>query len=155
MLIHVAGYTNDVGGTRHPEMWFVRNLNMKRSGEYTDGGRFKVREDFWRRDYRNWVAAGRTGVEPIQQHYFNGFDAGRVAYNAILQTLSGFFEQVWAHPAWEFRRPQTLDELASFVRLDMHSVVTLFASSDYPVAVIGGRVQLRRIKPPPRAVTLS
>jgi hypothetical protein len=155
-LIHIAGYADDADGTRHPEMWFVRNLGMEPTGEYSrNGGPFVVTEDFWARDYRDWVAAKPAGADSIQQHYFNGYSDGRIAYHALMQTLWQFYQQVWARPGWEFRRPRTLSELASFVRLEMHSVVTIFGSSDYPVPVIGGRVQLRRIKPPARAVVLS
>jgi hypothetical protein len=153
MMVQIAGYT-EADGARHPEMWFVRNLDMESTGEYSDGGVFKISEDFWGRDYPKWLGAKPTGADPVQQYYFNGYSEGRIAYYALSQTFRSFYQQVWNHPGWHFRPPQTLEQLASFVRLEISSVVTIFGSSDYPTPPIGGEVQLEAFAPPTGAITL-
>ena len=154
-LIHVAGYVHDNAGA-HPEMWFIRNVEGidERTGEYVGlGSNFQVTEDFWNRDYSAAATkeAFRTGG---YQRYFNGFPPGRIAFLGLSQMLQRFFGQVWAHPVWKFRPPQSLDELASVVELEIRVVGTMFGSSDYPAAYIGGAVQVEKCLPPDDAVVL-
>jgi hypothetical protein len=155
-LIHVAGYATDSVGEKHPEMWFVRNFDRidESTGEYCESNdQFEVTEDFWNRDYltRATQSAVRAGGS---QRYFNGFPPGRMAFLGMTQLLGAFFQQVWDHPNWQFRPPQTLDELASFVKLEMYSVATIFGSSDYSAPFIGGAIQLVKIAPPAGTVAL-
>ena len=154
-LFHIAGYA-DIGGKAHPELVFVRNFT---DIDTTTGGyvgvmdKFDVTEDFWCRDYANPVvraalAAGR------EQRYFNGFPAGRIAYLGFVDGFNDFLGQVWQQPTWKFRPPQNVDELAGFVELEVRAICTMFASSDYDAAYIGGEVQIVKIPAPTNAVTL-
>lgn len=152
-LIHIAGYANAGDGCR-PEFYFVRNCGMEPDGSYgAPTGAFELSEDFWTRDYleRDTKDALSTGGAHL---YFNGFPDGRIAYLAVNRMLQDFYHHVWARPGWRFRGPRTLDELAGFVELDIHVICTLFASSDYPAAYIGGDVQVEKIPAPANAVTL-
>jgi hypothetical protein len=153
MMAQIAGYAES-DGALHPEMWHVRNLGMKPNGDYTDGGAFAISEDFWGRDYPKWLSAKPPGADPIQQYYFNGFTEGRIAYLTMFQSLRALYQQVWNHPGWPFHPPRTLEQLASFVRLEIELVVAIFGSSKYPTPPIGGDVQLESFTPPPRAVAL-
>jgi hypothetical protein len=139
-LIHIAGYATDSTREKHPEMWFVRNFDRinESTGAYRDpNDQFDVSEDFWNRGYltdatRSAIRAGGS------QRYFNGFPPERIAFGGLTQFLAAFFRQVWDHPNWRFRPPRTLDELASFVKLEMYAVTTIFMSSDYSAPFIGG-----------------
>lgn len=147
-LFHIAGYVDGSIGP-HPEFYFVRNIQgmNEATGDY-DGvsSKYQVTEDFWTRDYLKMepgsFAAG------VYYRYFNGFTPGRVAFYGATRMLHQFYEQVWRHPDWEFRRPASLDELAAFVRLEMEAVNTLFTSSDYPSPYIGGDVQVELVPIP-------
>jgi hypothetical protein len=57
-------------------------------------------------------------------------------------------------PNWRFRRPASLDELAAFVQFELETINTLFMSSDYPTAYIGGQIQIEKIPAPSGAVNL-
>lgn len=153
-LLHVAGYV-EAEGRSWPEFHFVRNIEgMNPDGSYGAPKReFDVSEDFWTRDYqqketKEAVASGGA------QLYFNGFPDGRIAYLAVNRQLQDFYRQVWSRPGWRFRAPHTLDELARFVELDIRIICTLFQSSDYPSAYIGGEVQVEKIPAPANAVSL-
>ena len=154
-LIHVAGYTAGGGGT-HAELWFVRNVERidEQTGAYVGpSAQFLLSEDFWNRDYLSPTtkAVFQSGG---YQRYFNGFPPGRIAFFGLSNMLQSFFNQVWGHPSWKFRPPQSLDELASFVELEIRAIGTMFGSSNYPAPYIGGDVQIEVIAPPPGAVTL-
>jgi len=153
-LFHIAGYVNDASGI-HPEFYFVRNIQdiSARTGAYEGiTSNYQVTEDFWTRDYSqapaNMFAAGGT------QRYFNGFPSGRIAYLGAMQKLKEFYEQVWREPSWKFRPPESLDELAAFVRLELETINTLFVSSDYPTPYIGGVIQIEKIPAPSGALRL-
>jgi hypothetical protein len=155
-LIHVAGYVRDQG-CAHPEMCFVRNVERidEQTGNYVEfRDQFQVSEDFWHRDYLSPItrAAIRGGG---YQNYFNGFPPGRIAFLGLSQMFQAFLHQVWwEHPEWRFRPPSALDELSSFVALEIQAVCTMFGSSDYPAPYVGGDVQIETISPPQGAVVL-
>jgi len=155
-LIHVAGYVRDRDGA-HPEMCFVRNVERidEHTGDYMGfSDQFQVSEDFWRRDYLTPTtqAAIRDGG---YQRYFNGFPPGRITFLGLSQMFQVFLHQVWSgQPEWKFRPPRSLEELASFVALEIRAVCTMFGSSDYPAPYIGGDVQIETVSPPPGAVVL-
>lgn len=142
---------DDANGA-HPEFYFVRNIQgiNASTGAYEGvTSKYQVTEDFWTRDYpqapAGMFAAGGS------QRYFNGFPSGRIAYLGAMQKLQEFYEQVWREPNWKFRRPMSLNELASFVRLELETINTLFTSSDYPSPYIGGAIQIEQIPAPPGA----
>lgn len=153
-LLHVAGYVEAEEGAR-PEFYFVRNIDgMNPDGSYGSPKReFDVSEDFWTRDYQQKETTEAVGSGGAQL-YFNGFPDGRIAYLAVNRQLQDFYRQVWSRPGWRFRAPRTLDELAGFVELDIRAICTLFQSSDYPSAYIGGEVQVEKIPAPANAVSL-
>ncbi|MFC1402428.1 MULTISPECIES: hypothetical protein [Streptacidiphilus] len=153
-LFHIAGYVKDAGGL-HPEFYFVRNIRgiNATTGDYEGvTPTYQVTEDFWTRDYPQapvgMFAAGNS------QRYFNGYTPGRIAYYGAMQKLQEFYEQVWHEPSWKFRRPASLDELAAFIRLELETINTLFASSDYPSPYIGGDIQIESIPAPSGAISL-
>jgi hypothetical protein len=155
-LIHIAGYVDAPEGP-HPEMYFVRNVQGvdPNTGAYVGVlDRFLVSEDFWNRDYNSddTKAALRSGGS---FRYFNGFHPGRIAFLGFSNMLWAVFEQIWTHPDWKFRRPKTLDELASIVEMQLRTVGTLFESSDYDAAYIGGPIQIETILPPLGAIALG
>jgi hypothetical protein len=148
MLIHVAGYAQNADGTRHPEMWFVRNLGMGSTGDYVNPGPFEIREDYWGRDHKE-----QPGPHTYR-FYFNGYPPGRKVYLALHDALWAVFQGAWRQSGWRFREPGTIDELAAFVKAEFHALVALFISSNYIAPPIGGDIQLTAIAPPPGTVTL-
>jgi hypothetical protein len=153
-LFHIAGYVKDAGGL-HPEFYFVRNIQdiNDTTGDYEGvTSSYQVTEDFWTRDYpqapAGMFAAGGS------QRYFNGYPSGRIAYVGAMQKLQEFYEQVWLEPIWKFRRPASLNELVAFVRLELETINTLFASSDYSSPYIGGDIQIESIPAPSGATSL-
>jgi len=153
-LIHIAGYVEE-SGRAHPEFYFVRNISaINPDGSYGPPKKeFDKSEDFWTRDYPkrtvpNMFDLGGTHL------YFNGFPDGRIAYLAVNQWLQDFYNRVWSRGGWQFRVPATLDELAGFVELDVRVICTLFKSSDYPAAIVGGDIQVEKIPAPANAVKL-
>jgi hypothetical protein len=153
-LFHIAGYTDDADGV-HPEFYFVRNIGgiNVTTGDYEGvTSNYQVTEDFWTRDYpqapAGMFAAGGS------QRYFNGYPAGRIAYLGAMQKLQEFYEQVWHEPGWKFRRPESLDELAAFVQLELETINTLFTSSDYPSPYVGGGIQIEKIPAPSGTMSL-
>jgi hypothetical protein len=154
-LFHLAGYVSDADGT-HPEFHFVRNARdiNETTGAYEGvSSNYQVSEHFWGRDYPPQAKAGGFAAGNFQR-YFNGYPAGRIAYLGATRMLQLFYERVWNEPSWNFRRPASLDELAAFVQLELETINTLFASSDYPSPYIGGTIQIEQIPPPRGAVTL-
>lgn len=148
MLIHIAGYADGADGTRHPVMWFVRNLGMASTGDYANPGPFEVHEHFWDHDHKE-----HPGPHSFQ-FYFNGYPPGRTAYLELHNALWGVFQGAWRQPGWHFREPRTIGELTAFVRAEFNALLALFASSHYAVPPIGGDIQLTAIAPPIGAVTL-
>ena len=153
-LFHIAGYVNDASGV-HPEFYFVRNIQgiNDRTGAYEGvTSNYQVSEDFWTRDYpralAGMFAAGGS------QRYFNGYPPGRIAYLGAIEKLQEFYEQVWREPSWKFRRPESIDELAAFVQLELETINTLFTSSNYPSPYIGGTIQVEKISAPSGAISL-
>jgi hypothetical protein len=147
-LFHIAGYVADASGV-HPEFYFVRNVQgiNPQTGAYEGvTSSYEVSEDFWTRDYPQ-APAGTFAAGGFQR-YFNGYPSGRIAYLGATYKLQEFYEQVWREPSWKFRRPASLDELAAFVRLELETINTLFASSDYRTAYIGGAIQIEKIPAP-------
>ena len=154
-LIHLAGYVEE-GSEAHPEFWFVRNFTNidPSSGAYVGRGSFQISEDFWTRDYMN------PGVQDAleagtEQRYFNGYPAGRIAYLGFMLRLGHFLRQTWADPAWKFRAPRSVDELARFVDLEIRAIGAMFFSSDYAAPYIGGTVQIETIRAPHNAIKLG
>jgi hypothetical protein len=153
-LFHIAGYVNDASGA-HPEFYFVRNIqgiNVMTGAYEGVTSSYQVTEDFWTRDYPQ--APSGLFKAGGSQRYFNGFPSGRIAYLGAMQKLREFYGQVWQEPAWKFRRPASLDELAAFVKLELETINTLFMSSDYPSPYIGGAIQIEKIPRPPDAIVL-
>jgi hypothetical protein len=148
-MVHIAGYVKESGGA-HPEFYFVRNIHQMDpvTGEYLDfRDQFLVSEDFWARDCPNCnlISAFDSGAAQI---YINGYPPGRIAYLGVMQQLTNVFSQIWGNPDWQFRAPGSLAETASFVRLNMSAIGTLFEASKYPAPYIGGKIQICRIPRP-------
>lgn len=154
-LFHIGGYV-EVGGSAHPELVFVRNIKDidEVSGDYVGiSDKFEVTEDFWCRDYAN-PEVRRALVAGKEQRYFNGFPAGRIAYLDFVKRFNAFLGQVWAEETWKFRPPRDVDELAAFMELEVRAICTMFGSSDYDAAYIGGEIQIVKIPAPANAVRL-
>jgi hypothetical protein len=152
-LIHIAGYVGTPEGS-HPEFYFVRNIQgiNPQTGAYegtTDT--WDVSEDFWNRDYLKPDVA-QALAQGGRYRYFNGFHPGRIAYVGASQMLEDFFRQVRDKPEWKFREPQSLDEAASIVALEISVIGTLMKCSDYDPQPIGGDTQIESIPPPADAV---
>ncbi len=147
-LFHIAGYVEEAGGA-HPEFYFVRNVQdiNTLTGAYEGvTSNYEVTEDFWTGDYRR-MPAGMFAAGGFRR-YFNGYPPGRIAYLGATRMLQEFYGHVWREPSWKFRGPTSLDELAAFVRLELETINTLFASSDYPTPYIGGDIQIEKIPVP-------
>jgi hypothetical protein len=147
-MIHIAGYAPEGNGKSHPEMWFVRNVESinPTTGDYEGrSDNFQVTEDFWSRDRRHLTrpAQGAWG-----QRYFNGFPPGRISFFQLTTMLDSFFHQIWTQPGWEFRQPNSLDELAELVAIQMETIAALFRISDYNFPYIGGPIQIEKIQAP-------
>ena len=154
-LIHIVGYTPDDAGT-HPVFYFVRNAGSinTQTGAYEQiGATFQVSEDFWQRDYKESQEQGT--VDPGRyQTYFNGTPDGRVAFHYFGQLFNGFLHAVWNQPTWRFRPPESLDELATVVDLQIRTIGTLFGMSTYHAPLVGGLPQIMKISPPVSAAPL-
>lgn len=140
-LVQIAGYVQE-DTLHHPEFWFVRNVwGIRNDGSYMDiRNEFQVTEDFWKRDYPNNNLAelfDRGGY----QIYANGFPSGRIIYWNLLSTHSALLNRVWTNPQWQFRPPQTLEEMEKFVKLDMQYISELFKFSRYAAPYIGGTIK--------------
>ena len=156
LLIHIAGYATE-GADTHPEMWFVRNYKHidRATGNYYGHGReFQVSEEFWTGDYLDALRAGRRPGTPFRHWYFNGFPSGRATYNALRRHLVDLLDAVWNHPSWKFRPPTTIEELATFMRLEINLVAALFEASDYETPYVGGDAQVEAIATPAGSVAL-
>jgi hypothetical protein len=155
-LIQIVGYVSDEDGV-HPALHFVRNcfsINPL-TGAYEDiRPTFKVREDFWTRDHPDDRAARLLGPDRYRS-YFNGTPDGRIAFYNFGRLFQSFLGDVWQQPMWKFRPPQSLDELASIVELQIRTIGTLYGMSDYDAPFIGGDPQIVTIPPPPGAVRLT
>jgi hypothetical protein len=154
-LIQIVGYVSDSAGV-HPALHFVRNFSTidPSTGEYQGTGLFRTSEDFWSRDYAADKAGGllRAGW---YRSYVNGTPDGRVAFHNFQQLFGRFLGAVWSQPNWKFRPPQSLDELASIVELEIRTVGVLYGMSDYAKLSIGGDPQIHQITPPPGAIRLA
>lgn len=73
----------------------------------------------------------------------------------FIQRFGHFLREVWSEPAWSFRAPSNIDELARFIDLEIRAVGALFFSSDYNAPYIVGSVQIEAIPAPHNAVTLG
>lgn len=157
-MIQIVGYVRDDDGV-HPALHFVRNFGSinTSTGAYDDiRPTFQVSEDFWNRDYPADKSAGRLGLGWYRS-YFNGTPDGRIAFHHFGQLFQGFLSDVWTQTQqrnWKFRPPQSLDELASIVELQIRTIGTLYGMSDYDAPFIGGDPQLHTIAPPPGAARL-
>ena len=153
-LIQIVGYVSDDDGV-HPALHFVRNAwSITSTGAYDDiRPTFQVSEDFWKRDYLADKTAGDVGPGWYRT-YLNGTPDGRIAFYYFRQIFQDFLSAVWSQPNWKFRPPQSLDELASIVELQIRTIGTLYGMSDYPAPFIGGDPQLHTIAPPPGAARL-
>jgi hypothetical protein len=154
-LIHIVGYVSHEVGA-HPEFYFVRNAGAinRQTGAYDDiGGTFQVDEHFWTRDHNRPDARAAFDAGGYWS-YFNGMPDGRIAFAQFGQIFGAFLQTVWNHPSWKFRPPQSLDELASLVALQIRTVGTLYGMSDYRAPFIGGEPQIERITPPDGALPL-
>jgi hypothetical protein len=150
-LIHIVGYVDDADGI-HPAFYFVRNPRSinEQTGAYENiADTFEVSEDFWSRDYKHSLSD-----KTRYQSYFNGTPDGRVAFFHFGRMFNGFLQAIWMEPMWKFRPPQSLDELASIVELQIRTICILFVMSDYQAPLIGGEPQIQKIAPPAGAVTL-
>jgi hypothetical protein len=154
-LIHIVGYIADGNGI-HPVLYFVRNAGSmnNQTGAYEQiAPTFQVSEDFWARNYRDSQDQGT--VDPSRyQSYFNGTPDGRIAFFHFGQLFNTFLHAVWNQPTWKFRPPQSLDELATVVDLQIRTIGILFGMSDYHAPLIGGDPQIEMIPPPTGAVAL-
>jgi hypothetical protein len=61
---------------------------------------------------------------------------------------------VWNQPTWKFRPPESLDELATVVDLQIRTIGTLFGMSNYPAPLVGGEPQIEKISPPAGAMPM-
>lgn len=154
-IIQIVGYVSDDDGV-HPALHVVRNDSSinERTGAYEGiQPTFKVTEDFWICDYKNAKDAG--DIRPGQYwSYFNGTPDGRIAFHNFGELFGGFLNAVWSQPNWKFRPPESLDEFASIVELQIRTIGTLYGMSNYPAPSIGGDPQVHTIAPPPGAVRL-
>jgi len=154
-LVHIAAYV-EADSEAHPEFWFVRNIAKidETTGDYIGSDHFDVSEDFWHRDYLN-PGVQRALEFGSEQRYFNGYPPGRIAYLEFIRRFGLFLKDAWSQPTWNFRAPQTVDELARFVDLEIRAIGAMFYSSDYSAPFIGGTVQLETIPPPSNALKLG
>jgi hypothetical protein len=154
-MVHIAGYVKESGRV-HPEFYFVRNIHQMDpiTGGYLDcRDQFLVSEDFWTRDCPKGNLISAFHSSGVAQIYINGYPPGRVAYLGVMQQLTIVFSQIWSKPEWQFRPPRSLAEMASFVRIYMSTIGTLFEVSDYPAPYIGGKIQICKIPCPRNTVT--
>jgi hypothetical protein len=148
-LMHLAGYASDAAGS-HPEFHFVRNFSgiHATTGAYTGvGSTFVASEDFWSRDCSTQAARAAFAVGSTWMLYINGYPSGRIAYLGVMQYLRQFCETVWSTPGWKFRPPQTLEERALLLALQLQVIGGMFSLSNYPAPLIGGPTQQLLIHP--------
>jgi hypothetical protein len=150
-LIHICGYVKEKNSA-HPEFWFVRNYQHIRpiSGQYCGrSNRFWVSEDFWERDCPDIreLEDYKTG-KYIYHQYINGEPSGRIAYNVLSQQLRQFLNYIWSNPGWGFREPKTIEEEATYVKMYMKIICSLFTMSNYIDPPIGGEPDILFIKAP-------
>jgi hypothetical protein len=152
-IIQIVGYVSDDAGV-HPTLHVVRNdtaINTTTGAYQGIQPTFQVSEDFWNRDYK---IRGSLGPGEYQT-YFNGTPDGRIAYFEFMQRFQDFLLNVWSQPNWKFRPPQSLDELASIVELQIRTIGLLYGMSNYAAPSIGGDTQIIKIAPPPGVVSLA
>jgi hypothetical protein len=147
--LHVAGYTPDGDGW-HPEMYVVSNVPHVGDRVNYAPGRLWFRpleEEYW--TSRNPTPDGQPPKtdNPVGL-WFNGFPAGRIAWDGVRQQLDDFLPAVWNQRCWKFRRPRTNREFATYLSLHLSVITHLFQISDYPGPPIGGRTQRLLITPP-------
>jgi len=153
-LMQIVGYVVGKEGAPHPELHFVRNAGgiSDVTGGYQDvSPSFMVSEDYWNRDYH--ADHGNLGPWGYRS-YFNGTPHGRIAFHQFGRHFRTFLESMWARPEWDFRGPETLDELAALVELQIRTIATLYKMSDYPAPYVGGEPQVMTIPPPPGAIEI-
>jgi hypothetical protein len=149
--LHVAGYTPD-GYDWHPEMYVVSNVKgIHKDGNYQLPGQLYFRplvEEY--RTPRSPTPDGRPpeSNDPVGL-WFNGFPAGRIAWNGVKQQLEdSLLPAIWNQRGWKFHEPRTLREQAVYLSLHLSVIAHLFQMSSYGGPIIGGRIQRMRIKPP-------
>jgi hypothetical protein len=155
-IIQIVGYVSDDDGV-HPALHVVRNdssINPSTGAYQGIRPTFEKLEDFWGRDYPEAKKAGALGPGWYQS-YFNGTPEGRIAFYEFGQQFQRFLSAVWSQPNWKFRPPQSLDELASIVELQIRTIGTLYGISGYPAPFIGGDPQILKIAPPSGAARLA
>jgi hypothetical protein len=151
--LHVAGYTPEGDGWE-PEMYVVSNV-----AGLDDCGNYLLPGKLWFRplveEYRNPRAPTPDGQPPVTDDpcglWFNGFPAGRIAWEGARQQLDAFLRAVWNQRCWNFHEPRTLCECATYLSLHLSVITHLFQMSDYRGPIIGGPTQSLLIPPPRRA----
>jgi hypothetical protein len=153
-LVQIVGYVDGRDNASHPELHFIRNVRgiSELTGEYegiTPEG--TVSEDYWQRDY----LTDHGNLPPGgYRSYFNGTPHGRIAFQQFARHFRSYLESIWDRPEWNFRGPETLDELAALVDLQIRTIGTLYQMSDYPAPYIGGEPQVVTIQRPPSAIEI-
>ena len=150
--IHVAGYVGD--GTRaHPEVFYVRNIRGRAAdGGYGRPGReFMVSEVFWSLDYSRLETrdALREGGARM---YLDGFAEKRIAYMLLHKRIHEFYGQLWRSGSKMFRRPRSLEDIASLVELDMRVAATFLVTGDNGLGRAGGSLEVEVIPAPANAI---
>lgn len=138
-FFHIAGYQDSAEGV-HPEFHHVTNYNIDANGNYqVTAGTLRRSEDFWS------VHGGRplhvVFANRFGKIYCNGFPSGRQIYFEILTRMANLRAQVWSNPDWEFRSPNSIDEEAEVLKLDMEHINLFFRQSDYSTPFIGGPIE--------------
>jgi hypothetical protein len=147
-FVHVAGYLHEEGRW-HPVVYVISNVidvihDGECQGEYLPAqpSYRPLVEEFWSdAEKRAQFEAGMVIT------YVNGFAPGRMAYMKLLDGMQELFHWIW-NRGWKFRPPRNLEELATYVRLHLSIVSSLFEISDYPGRIIGGEPQIKLTAPP-------
>jgi hypothetical protein len=143
---HIAGYQDSADGV-HPEFHHVTNYDINANGDYeVNIVTLHRSEDFWSAyggRPLNAVFADRSG-----QIYCNAFPSGRQVYFGLLTRMAELRGQVWSNPNWSFRPPNSVDEEAEVLRLDMEHINLFFRQSNYSAPIIGGPIDTLAIPSP-------
>jgi hypothetical protein len=152
-MIHLAGYATD-GDHAHPELYFLRNFHgTTPEGDYDEPGvEFFVNEQFWTRDHRNQEVS-ETLASGGAQLYLNGAPQTRIAYRLLNQRLHDFYRQLWSSSKL-FRSPQTLQEIATLVDLDLRVTAAFLGSAHHQVTSAPNGPEIELIPAPSNAVEL-
>jgi hypothetical protein len=142
-FFHISGYQEGPDGF-HPEFHHVTNYTIDTDGNY------QVTQAPMRRSEDFWTVYGGRPLDQVFANRFgqifcNGFPSGRQVYFALLQRMAELRAQVWGNPNWRFRPPNSIDEEADLLRLDMEQINAFFRQSNYSAPFIGGPIETLNI----------